>query len=319
MDDAGRVVAEFGRVARVQLDVERPFRHADALAAGLTAGKLRGPKFRTVLRGVYVAASTPRHPVQRVEAALLIHPPTAFASHVSAARVYGVPLPSGLAVEHVSVLAAADRRRRAGVMTHVAAPTTPVVTFRGLRLSSPERLMVELAGHLNLVDLVVVGDALARRGLTTPEKVVAYAVGTKAERAAGLVRAEVDSPMETRLRLLIVLAGLPEPTVNHVVRWGDGRTRYRFDLAYRDVRVVVEYDGRQHRADLDQWDRDVERAEWVDDDGWRIVTVHSRGIYRRPDQTLERVRKALASHGCQGLPKRFSEEWRDYFPVIAER
>jgi hypothetical protein len=319
VDDGRRVAAESARVDLVLLDVDRPFRHADALAAGLTAGQLRGPRFRTVLRGVYVAASAPRHPVQRVEAALLIHPPTAFASHVSAARVYGVPLPSGLVAEHVSVLHAADRRRREGVVTHVAAATTPVVTLRGLRVSSPEQLVVELADHLNLVDLVVVGDALVRRGVTTPGRVTAYAVGTRAAQAAELVRAQVDSPMETRLRLLIVLAGLPEPTVNHVVRWEDGRTRYRFDLAYPDLRVVVEYDGRQHRADLDQWDRDVERAEWLDDDGWRIVTVHSRGIYRRPDQTLARVRKALASRGCQGLPKRFSETWRGYFPVIAER
>jgi hypothetical protein len=301
----------------VQLDVERPFRHADGLAAGLTPGQLRGPRFRTVLRGVYVAASAPRRPVERVEAALLIHPASAFASHVSAARVYGVPLPSGMAAEHVSVTNPADRRRRAGVVTHVAAPTTPVVTYNGLRLSSPVQLMVELATQLNLVDLVVVGDALVRRGLTTPEAVVAHAAGTKAARAAGLVRAEVDSPMETRLRLLLVLAGLPEPQVNHIVRWKDGRTRYRFDLAYPEVRVVVEYDGRQHRADLDQWDRDLERSEWLDDDGWRIVTVHSRGIYRRPDQTLSRVRQALVSHGCQGLPKRFSEEWRSYFPVLA--
>lgn len=303
----------------VRLDVHRPFRHADGLAAGLTPGELRGPRFRTVLRGVYVEASTPRRATQRVEAALLIHPDTAFASHVSAARVYGVPLPSGLVEEHVTVWRPADRRRRAGIVTHVAAATTPVVTFRGVRVSSPERLLVELADHLNLVDLVVVGDDLVRRGLTSPAALVAHALGTAAQRASALVRADVDSPMETRLRLLLVLAGLPEPVVNHVVRWDDGRIRYRFDLSYPDLRVVVEYDGRHHRADLDQWDRDVERAEWLDDDGWRIVSVHSRGIYRRPDQTLARVQKALASRGCQGLPKRLAEEWRSYSPVITQR
>ena len=54
-------------------------------------------------------------------------------------------------------------------------------------------------------------------------------IGTRlALRAAGLVREGVDSPMETRVRLLIVLAGLPEPSVNHIVRAEDGSWRMRF-------------------------------------------------------------------------------------------
>jgi hypothetical protein len=75
--------------------------------------------------------------------------------------------------------------------------------------------------------------------------------------------------METRLRMLIVLAGLPEPVVDFKGYWEDGTVRYRFDLSYPDHKIVVEYDGRQHRDDLTQWDHDVERGEWFDDDGWR--------------------------------------------------
>lgn len=301
----------------MRLDPHHPFRYADGLAAGLTPAQLRGPRFRVVLRGVYVAADTKPDELDRVRAALLVHPDSAFASHVSAARVYGAPLPAGLDDEHVSVLARADRRRREGVRSHLAPTGASVVVMRGLRTSCPEQAFVELAEQLSLVDLVVVGDHLVRRGWTTPARLAQHAGargGTRARRAAGHVRGEVDSPMETRLRMLIVLAGLPEPVVNFVVRKADGRVRYRFDLCYPDLKVVVEYDGRHHRADLDQWDRDLERAEWVDEDGWRYVPVHSRGIYRRPDQTLLRVRKALESRGA-AVPRTLSDAWRAHFPV----
>jgi hypothetical protein len=53
-----------------------------------------------------------------------------------------------------------------------------------------------------------------------------------ARRVAGLVRKGVDSAMETRLRLLIVLAGLPEPEVNVIVRDENGDWELRFDLCY---------------------------------------------------------------------------------------
>jgi hypothetical protein len=302
-----------------QLDVRRPFTHRDAVAAGIRPAQLRGKAFRKLLTGVYISAAVPPLPTHLVQAALLIHPPTAFASHTSAARLYDAPLPAGLAEQHISVFEAADRRRRAEIRHHVVPRTTPVVRCRDLRTSAPEQCFVELAALLPLVDLVVIGDYFVKKGWLTVADLVAHANGplgsAAAARAAAYVRADVDSPMETRLRMLIVLAGLPEPVVNHKVFYADGRLRYRFDLSYPDYKIVVEYDGRQHRADLDQWDRDTERGEWLDDDGWKHVPVFSRGIYRRPDRTLERVVKALRERGCRDLPGTPSDDWRPHFPV----
>jgi very-short-patch-repair endonuclease len=305
--------------ATSRVDTTRPFRRADALAAGITRGELAGPAYRRLFTGVYVSVRVPPHPLQLVQAALLIHPPSAFASPASAARVYGVPLPAGLAEEHVGVFAAADRRRRRGIRHHVVRPDTPVATMRGLRVSSPRQCFVELAEQLGLVDLVVVGDHFVRKGWVTPEELVEHAAGAggaPARRAAAYVRRDVDSPMETRLRMLIVLAGLPEPVVNHKVLHADGRVRYRFDLSWPEVRVAVEYDGRQHRDDLDQWEHDLVRDEWMDDATWKRVPVFSRGIYKRPDETLARVEKALRARGLPGLPARLGEDWRPHFPVV---
>src|SRR5690606_39703155 len=75
-------------------------------------------------------------------------------------------------------------------------------------------------------------------------------------RAAALVRPRVASPPETRLRLLVVLGGLPEPATGYEVRVA-GRTRY-LDLAYPDWRVAVEYDGRHHVERDPPWSDDAE-------------------------------------------------------------
>lgn len=88
-------------------------------------------------------------------------------------------------------------------------------------MSSVLDTFIALASCLSLVELVVVGDAMVRMQLVSEadlrEKTKASSErhAVLARRAAGLVRRGVDSPMETRLRLLIVLAGLPEPEVNH--------------------------------------------------------------------------------------------------------
>ena len=135
-----------------------------------------------------------------------------------------------------------------------------------------------------------------------------------ARTAAAFVREEVDSPMETRLRMLIVLAGLPEPEVNHKIRDEDGKVVMRLDLAYPALKLVVEYDGRQHAEDIRQWNRDLERREVFDDSEWRIIVVTAKGIYQEPGRTIERIRKALVNRGSSSVPRNLAEDWRPFFP-----
>jgi hypothetical protein len=53
-------------------------------------------------------------------------------------------------------------------------------------------------------------------------------------------------PKRRERRMLLVLAGLPEPTVNLIIRNPDGSWRMRFDLSYPGLKLIIEYDGRQH-------------------------------------------------------------------------
>jgi hypothetical protein len=76
--------------------------------------QLRGSRFRRIFRGVYVDAGIPDHPLIRAQAALALHPANAYASHVSAARIYRVPVPK-ISDEHVTVSEVGDRSRVAGI------------------------------------------------------------------------------------------------------------------------------------------------------------------------------------------------------------
>ena len=302
----------------MHLDFQDPFTTAMARAAGLGRGELAGARFQQVFRGVHRLSSTPDSPLLRGRAALLVHPPGAVLSHTSVARLMRVPVPRD-PLEHVTVPRDVDRRGRAGLRAHVALVEADDLRFaHGLRVTAPHRLFLDLAGSLHLVDLVVVGDWLVRRSLVTVASLRAYCLATSARhalharRAAALVRDRVESPMETRLRLLIVLAGLPEPVVDHELRDPHGVLLRRLDLAYPSVRVAVEYDGRHHVDMLAHFEGDAVRRDDLAHAGWRLVTVTSRGVHQAPEETLDRVWRALATRGHLPL-RRPTDGYRPHF------
>jgi hypothetical protein len=287
---------------------------ASARAAGITAGQLRGPAYIRLFNDLYVSASVEVTPEVRARAALSLAPPGALVARHTAARLLGGVVPHAADI-HLTL--PSGRVRVAGIDARRGLDAG--ARIRRIPVTSAEATFVGLADDLTLVDLVVLGDSLVKAGRCLPESLVVAAAGTSRSpaqktlrRAASLVRAEVDSPMESRLRLLLVLAGLPEPVVNHVEYDDRGHWRRRFDLAYPTHRLAVEYDGRQHAESARQWERDVERREELDSDGWRLVVVLAKGIYREPARTLERVQQAMADVRMPGRVT--SEEWKRYFP-----
>lgn len=303
-------------------DPSLPFLRADGLENGLTDRVLRGPGYRRLFRNVFVSSTSPPTALQRVRGALVLQCGDAWASHVSAARVKGAPVPT-IADEHVSVWHQKLRRHHRGLRCHVGDPTG-VVVEQGVRVSGDLSMFIELGGQLGLVDLVVVGDWLVRRRGVTPEGLVRacehskHRDSRKALVAARFVRRDVDSPMETRLRMLLVLAGLPEPVVNLVVRDDLGAVVRRYDLAYPLARLAVEYDGRHHVEVMNTWEDDLERKADIDDAEWRLVVVVASGIYKDPLRTLHRVHRVLLARGMPGVPPRLSDDWRPHFPGHAE-
>jgi hypothetical protein len=116
------------------------------------------------------------------------------------------------------------------------------------------------------------------------------------------VRERVDSPKETELRLLLVLAGFPEPETNVDVLDDAGGWIARADLTYRAFKIALEYVGKQHANDPKQWARDIRRRELLDAAGWRTIVITARDLARFPRQTLTRVALVLHERHCQDIP-----------------
>ena len=191
---------------------------------------------------------------------------------------------------------------------------------QGMPVIDAGTLFCQLSGMLSLADVVAVGDALVlvpvlrtwdddRPWLTVDElsdRVDSFRGRGKRRAVAALplVRPGAESRPETLLRLRLAEASLPEPEVNGVLRDGVGRFVARCDLVYREWRVVVEYDGDQHRTSRAQFERDVRRLEELAALGWRVVRVLSRDLFATPDATVLRVRTALRQGGWSPTPNR---------------
>ncbi len=295
-----------------------PFLRQAGIKAGLTKHHLDGPAYHRLFRSVRISGESALTPEALAGAALLVVP-NAVVSHHSAARLLGGVAPEDPLV-HLTVGAARHRRKRAGVVMHVQAD--PETVRRGsLRLTSPEQTFCDLADELGLVDLVVLGDSLVHRGSLTLDTLVDAAerkttgATAAARRAAILVRERVESPMESRVRLMMAFAELPEPEVNLTVGSVDGTVTYRLDLSYRDLRFAIEYDGRQHAEDSAQWARDMARREWLDDHDWRLLVLRATDVYDTPWETIRRIAAVLSARGYyKPLPRAPTDLFRIHFP-----
>jgi very-short-patch-repair endonuclease len=283
---------------------------------GLDPSLVRRSEFCQVIRSVWVRRDAVDDDT-RIRAALALHPEDAVASHFSAARLLELPVPEHH-LEHVTVFRPEDRHWRPEVKPHVTKRVRNVIAVRGIRCTDAITTFIQLAGTLPLVDLVVLGDAIVKRYKISPRRLVSACresgdyYAKRALQAALYVRRGVDSPMETRLRMLLVLAGLPEPKVDVREMNDDGSWRRRYDLCYPEYRLIIEYDGRQHAADTRQWETDLDRREKLDDDGYRILVVTARGIFVEPDRTIDRVRRQLIARGCPAKLD-IDERWREHF------
>jgi very-short-patch-repair endonuclease len=94
-----------------------------------------------------------------------------------------------------------------------------------------------------------------------------------ARAAAERARPRVASPMETRLRLLLVDGGLPEPEVNVELRGRAGERLAEVDLLYREERLVIEYEGDGHRTSSTTFRNDLERERRLRANEYEYVRV----------------------------------------------
>ena len=265
-----------------------------------------------------MAASMPDTVVVRARAALLVAPEGGVLSHWTSARLWGGVVPDN-EWTHIAFMRDVRLRLR-GIKPHRFRHRLDVKRRHGLPVTSPEQTFCHLARHLGLVDLVALGDRFVKKQRCSPADLVSYADGWVAQcrhealDAARLVRDRVDSVPETALRVLMVLAGLPEPQVDIQIHDADGNVRFRLDLGYEGARLAIEYDGRWHEEE-EQANKDrIRRTSLSTEGGWTFAVVTANDLYGTPDALLARLHATMRDHGIP-VPPRLSDAWRAHFRV----
>ena len=93
--------------------------------------------------------------------------------------------------------------------------------------------------------------------------------------------------METRLRWLLLEAGLPKPEVQRNLHDASGRFVGRADLYYPAARLVIEYDGTNHR---DRLIEDNRRQNLMVRAGYRLLRFTAADVLQRPAGVVALVR-----------------------------
>lgn len=288
----------------------------EALDAGVTPVRLRHRSLAAPSRGIRLPL-TEVAPVlsEQVRPFTLITEFSA-ASHATAFSLWSFP---GFHPGHDEPgihISRPDRvaiPRRTGVVGHRGQFfADEIVSVHGLLVTSRTRTWLDCARRMSIDELTVVADHLLRiprsdfEGRTEP-----YATpddladmldrhkGTpgiqKARLALEQARIGADSAPETRLRLALENAGLPEPELNIPAFLTDGVVRQP-DLAYRQFLVAVEYDGDGH-SDTGQIVKDIAREEDFIRAGWTLIRLSKRHMVKDARSAVAKVRTALINRG----------------------
>ncbi len=274
-----------------------PFTVRQGRDAGLSPSRLRGPDLNAPFHGIRMPVLS-EMPTARRDAVALEKlcsalqrklPDRAWFCGVTAAVVMGIPLAARLErcrTLHVAVTPPHRTPRGRGVRGHTfVASAGDVRLWHGIRISSPERVWCELGGALELPDLVAAGDYLIQRRLPLTSlgrltDAVAHYPGRRGIRtlkgALPLLHDRSESRQESRLRVIVVLAGFLGLEVNYPVTTSGGYD-YRGDLAFPRHKVFIEYQSELHRSP-ETFQRDMTRISRLEADGWYVMQINIDGV-----------------------------------------
>jgi hypothetical protein len=280
----------------IQLVTEDEFRTA------LRRGDLE--RFR---RGVYVVAGAPRTYEQAVLAAVLAAGDQAWASHRTAARLYGLKVPTPTAID---ILTLPSRRLHIEGIDHHRNQVLPMRDLGRAGVvpaTTVAKTLVDCTPWLPGRRLTQAIDDARRRKLVTYEEVeLAHAELDKGRRTGRhlviplrpVVADRHDaggSDRELDVRGVLRRAGLPLPLQQHPV-FVAGRWRF-LDHAYPEPLIYLEFDGfAEHGEIRETFDDDRERDAELALLGWLGIRYTSN---TRPADLVSRVRRALEARAAR--------------------
>ena len=292
-----------------------PFLQSRARELGVSADMLGGRAWQRLFPRVWVHVDHAMTPDEWLKAARLALPPQARLSHTSRLLALGLDL-APLRPFHFTV--ASDLHLDlADIFLHrteVLPPTDDVGV-------SPAAAFIQTCATARLIDAVIAGDWLLHRQLMSINEVVELIRAQRwrpgalqARRVVPWLDGRSASPKESELRCHVVAAGLPTPEVNAPI-FHAGRRLAIVDLLFALWRLIVEFEGRQHALDANQFNRDIVRYADLRSVDYAYVQV-THEMSRQPRAVVLTIDQALRRQGFDGPAPVFGERWDALFRPI---
>ena len=277
-----------------------------ARAFGVSRMQLQGVSWRNLGKGVYVWAGIPDSPTVRLAAVRLRLPREAAFSGRTAAWLHGLDLPLSFDPIEVTEPDASGLSVRVGLMVRrVDLGEGDVVVRLGFRTTSITRTLADLARTLSKVEAVVAIDTALHGRLVDLNHLDAWVRARRGKKGVAALRRFIalaepasESPMETRLRILLLEAGLPRPESQVNLFDAAGRFLARVDLYYPDARLAIEFDGGHHRDTLVA---DNRRQNDLLGAGYDLLRFTSPDITNARELVVARVRAARSKGLHDGI------------------
>jgi len=275
---------------------KRPFSLEEARRHGLTPSSLRGKAWRRLGAELYCWQGWREDPWLHLSALNRLLPSDAVFAGSTAAWMLGLDLAPDDPVEIIVRLDSSIRSREGVSVRRCELSPGDVATIRNLRATTINRTLRDLSLRLPVLDALIAVDMAFHLRLTDSDHLTRHAESARGEAGAQRLRslaslgAAAESPMETRLRWLLIQAGLPCPEVQTNLRDRWRRFLGRADLYYAGARLILEYDGANHR---DRLADDNRRQNLLINAGYRMLRFTATDIHQRPEVVVAQVRSAL--------------------------
>lgn len=292
------------RIQSIALNQGGAVTRTQALIAGLTKRqidlRLGSGRWQHLVVGGYRVLTMEGHD-SLVQAAVAVLP-TAVASHTSAATIHDISrVPPGPPTVTVHSRTTHQFPGVTVVRCDDLAPSH-VTETPGFRITTPARTIMDLAASLTPRHIgAIMDEAIASRLVTNDE--VARVLDQVARRGkpgvttmrtvlgerAGEVRPA--SVLEMRARRVLVEGGIRDFETEVPIPWSSTR---RFDVAFVDHRVAIEWDSRRWHLQANAFQRDRDRDREAVLHGWRILRFTWSDVHDRPQTVVSTVLSVLS-------------------------
>lgn len=193
-----------------------------------------------------------------------------------------------------------------GIVVHRLKPmrARAVVIIDGLRVTSVERTLLDVAGELEDERLQWAIESAWRRGKLRPRRFLRTLRATPSKGTRGIAvlkellsgalarRRPLESPLEVRAWRAMQRAQVPPPDVQVELR-DDHGNRFRADFLFRGERLIVEALGYTVHGPRDAFESDSDRTTALTAMGYSVFPVTWRGLKNIEATLMERLHESL--------------------------